>query len=264
MKNDPDLAELLNSTLSPWPDESGARTQELQRLHTRLTRERDKLLALVRSVNSGTKGGQAGLFLDPGAVLPAVAALKNGGWLLKQEPPESGPVGDWAQLAKLYREIQQALLPAAILERESRLQWLADVEQAFGTDAKRSEIVATLTKARDAAVSAGVAGSKAAPLQQSLDQFQSAQFDDAVRSALSLRSEEDALRFLPQYGRARANATAAASQFIQIAGDFVTNVSAELTNLEHQMGSSGDTIRQDVDIIDHSLTSILNEWSEAP
>jgi len=262
VKPDGDLVELLNSALGAWPDEGGAQAPALQQVYKRLLSHREKLVSLVRAVNSGTKGGQAGGFLDPGVVVPALASVRRGGWRLTQVPPESGTVGDWALLAKIYQEIARELEPAATSEKAARLDWLSEVEQGFGPDSRRADIAKAISAARDAAVAAGLAGPKATTLRECLDQFGSTHFDEAVRSAAALRGDEDALSLLAHYGRARTNATGAANALIKTTREFLETVEAELSNVEAQFGDEG-SVQADLTAITATLSNIHDDLSRA-
>ena len=264
IKPDADHVELLTGALSEWPEEGGAQCPDLQNLYKRLRRERERLAGLVRSVSSGTKGGRVGAFLDPDAVLPPLVLLRRRAWRLDQSPPGEGLAGDWAALAKTYQEVSRVLQAAAAAERQARLEWLAGMEEAFGSEARRSDIVRSISAARDAAVSAGIAGQKASTLKDCIEQFATVQFDDAIKAAGALREEVDALSLLPHYGRGRITAVNTSRELADVAQTFLKNVEAELANLEEQFGSSGTSLPADLETIAAALGEVQDELKKAP
>jgi hypothetical protein len=150
---------------------------------------------------------------------------------------------------------------AAVAEREARLAWLTEVENAFGPDARRATVLEALSVLRDAAVAAGVAGRRANALRERLEQFAVVQFDDAVRAATTLREDADPLSFLPHYGRARAPAVDASRALIVEARAFVQNVEAEVLNLETQFSGEG-SVQSGLEEMETSLRAISAALAE--
>ncbi len=86
------------------------------------------------------------------------------------------------------------------------------MEGAFGAGSTRAMIVATVTAAKRAALDAGIGAQNASrSLDEALERFGSAYFDDALAVSRTIAQAEDALAILPSYGRGRANAVAAGS-----------------------------------------------------
>lgn len=262
LKPDSELTDMLNAALEEWPQESGIQTRDLQKIFTDIRNAREKLVDLIRSVASGTKGGKAGAFLDPAVVAPALQRLRRNSWQLRQTPPaEPVPYQDWGMLAKLYRATANALERATETERSSRLQWLTEMEAAFGTEPKRADILATLSAARQAVVDARLGGAaRIGAFTKALEDLQGAQLDDAVRAASMLRGEECATALLPNYGRGRQNATVVGTQLAIATRDFLTKVDAELENLELQFRQGAGSLPSDLDAIAASLKAIA--WTE--
>jgi len=258
-----DLADLLSAAFAEWSDDSGAQSSELREVYRRLRSQREKLVDLVRAVASGTKGGRIGPFLNPAAVVPALQALRQRGWRLGQVPPSDGGTGDWAALARAYQEVARALEGAAEAERKVRLDWLAEMEKAFGSGARRADILASISAARDAAVAAGVGGQRVSSLRERLEQFSQVLFDDAVRAAVALRDEADALAALPRYGRGRTPAATSGRELAAATGAFLAGVEAELANQEAQFGHGEASIPGHLEAIGDALTVMSEGLMEA-
>ena len=90
--------------------------------------------------------------LNPRRTVGAIRDIRQSKWRLGLEPPAD----DRSDLARGYRETKAALAPAATAEMAVRQQWLNEMEEAFGPDAARASIAATLDGARQAALEAGL------------------------------------------------------------------------------------------------------------
>ncbi len=248
--------ELMGAALGPWRSEPAAQSKGLTWTYKQLFQQKASLVALIRSVSSGSKGGKAGAFLDPGAVLPVLSSLRRQSWKLAQTPPDDLS-GEWKALAKLYRETAERLGAAVVEEKALRLAWLHEMRSAFGPDAKRQEIIEATERVRDATVAVGLGGRKALPVLEALEPFRTVQYDDAVRAIASIEDEQDALRALPEYGRARNNAISAGKALADALGDFLADVEANLTNLEIPLAKDAGSMPADIEEIRSSLDVLV-------
>ena len=217
---------------------------------------------LFAQCRQGSKGGTIGAFLDPGAVLPTLASLRRRAWRLAQTPLDDLS-GDWKTVSKLYRDTTQGLESAAIEERASRLAWLAEMENAFGPGTRRQDIVETTDRFRDAVAAAGLGGRRAAPLLECLDRFRGVHYDDAIRAASVLRDESDALRALPEYGRARSNAITSSRELAEVLGAFLADVEASLANLEAPLAKDAASIPLGIEAIASALGALSDVLSRS-
>ncbi len=258
-----DLAELLNNAFSDWPEDSGVQSPGLHDVQRRLRAQREKLVGLVRAVASGTKGGRIGPFLNATMLVPALQALRQRGWRLTQAPPPDVGTGEWSAVAKTYQDVARALEAAAEGERKVRLDWLAEMEVAFGPAARRADIITKISAARDAAAATGIGGQRLSALRERLDQFAQVQFDDAVRAAAALRDEPDALAALARYGRGRTTAVTAGRDLAATTAALLGAVEAELANQEAQFGRGEASIPGHLAAIGEALTVLSEELAEA-
>jgi len=254
VRADATTADLIEAAFSSWPEEPAAAAVELRAVYTKLLRRREDLIEIARSQASSLKGGRAGAMLDPRRVLGPMRQLRRAKWHLGLRPPE----GDSETLAKLYREVADALPEAAAAERLKRLEWLQEMLTAFGEGATRSSIVSALTSARQAALDAGMnAQNSARPLQDALDAFQAVQFDATVGAARMLTEHEDALAALPEYGRGRANAVAAGTALRLAAERFLDAVERDLRNFGDDQEARTGEIAKHLATLDEALDSIV-------
>ena len=194
--------------------------------------------------------------LDPRRVLGPVRQLRRAKWHLDLKPPE----GDTGSLAKLYREVAEALPVAASAEKSHRLRWLQEMQEAFGEGASRSSIVSSLRAAINAALEAGVgAQNNTRPLQEALDLFQSVQFDATVMAVRALAGEDDPLVSLPEYGRGRANAVSAGTELRICAEQFLDAVERNLQSFGDDQTSRTSGLAKRIVELDEALENIVGD-----
>jgi hypothetical protein len=256
VKADASIGDVIEAAFSNWPDEPAATASEMRMVYTKLLRRRDELIDVARSQVSSLKGGRPGAMLDPRRVLEPVRQLRRAKWRLGLKPPE----GDMSNLAKLYREVAEALPAAAAAERSRRLNWLQEMQQAFGDRATRAEIGATLSAALKAALDGGVgAQNNARPLQEAIDAFQSVQFDATVAAVRALANEEDAVASLPDYGRGRVNAVSAGTALRVAAERFLDAVERNLQSFSEDQNSRTGVVANRLLELDKALASIVGD-----
>lgn len=256
VKADGTVGEMIEAVFSNWPEEPAASAGEMRSVYTKLLRRREELVDIARSQASSLKGGRAGAMLDPRRVQGPIRQLRRAKWRLGLKPPES----DMSSLAKLYREVAEILPGAASAERALRLQWLQEMQNAFGEKPSRTEIVSTFSAALKAVLDAGVgAQNSATPLQEALDDFQSVQFDATVLAVRGLANEEDPVASLPDYGRGRANAVSAGTKLRIAAERFVDAVDRNLQNYSDDQNSRTSEVAKRIDELHKALTNVIDD-----
>nr|WP_280960185.1 protein DpdH [Aquabacterium lacunae] len=256
VKGDATTADLIEAAFGNWPEEPAAASSQLRSLYKKLQRDREELIEIARAQTSSLKGGRPGAMLDPRRVRGPMRQLSREKWHLSMTPPE----GDSDMLAKLYREVGGLLPEAAAAERSKRLEWLDEMLTAFGADATRASIVATLGNARQAALDAGISAQNSSrQLQDALEAFQSVLFDATVNAARTLLETEDAVASLPEYGRGRANAVAAGTALRVAAERFLDAVESDLQAFGTDQDASTGGLAGHLASIDKSLASIVDD-----
>lgn len=256
IKTEATIGDMVDAVFSNWPEDPAASAGEMRAIYTKVLRRREDLVDIARSHGSSLKGGRAGAMLDPRRVLGPVHQLRRAKWRLGMKPPE----GDLSTLAKLYREVAEALPTAAAAERSQRLQWLQEMQKAFGEGATRAEIAATLSASVKAALDAGVGTQNSArPLQEALDAFQGVQFDATVVAVRALAKEQDPVASLPDYGRGRANAVLAGTTLRVSAEQFLDAVERNLQSFAEDQSSRAGEVAKRIAELDEALTSIVDD-----
>lgn len=256
LKGEATAADLIEAAFANWPDEPAATAAELRAIYAKLLRRKDDLVEIARAQVSSLKGGRPGAMLDPRRVLGPVRQLRRAKWRLSLMPSQD----DASALAKTYREIAEALPAAAAAERSQRLQWLQEMQHAFGDGATRAAIVAHLGAARQAALEAGIgAQNSGRPLQEALDRFQSVQFDATITAIRTLTGVEDPVSALPDYGRGRANAVAAGTALRAAAAQFLEVVERNLESFGGDQSARAGEVAKSIAEIDGALGGIADD-----
>lgn len=253
IKPDASIADMIDGAFSTWPAECTSTANEMRMVYDKLVHRRDKIASAARAQISSMKGGQVGAMLNPGRVVGAIRGIRQAKWRLGLEPPED----DRSDVAKLYREIQAALAPAAAAEMAVRQQWLSQMEAAFGPDAVRSTIATTLDGARQAALEAGIGSNNTSKaLLEAIERFRGANFDDSILAARTLVKQDDGLAALPHFGRGRRNAVEAGTALAIAAEAFLDAVDQNLAAYGQSHGAKNDALANSLSRIDAALQTI--------
>jgi hypothetical protein len=124
----------------------------------RLASQWKKLNELVRSLCSGTKGGQAGNYINPVLVSRAIRSLRHRSLKLAQTVPVDLKGAELKTLGELYESIKTVYPPAMDAEKQAWLSWRAQIERDLGPDGKVSDLVTRIREAVVAFENAGLPG----------------------------------------------------------------------------------------------------------
>ncbi|MBZ9803380.1 protein DpdH [Mesorhizobium sp. ES1-6] len=253
IRPDASIAEMIDGAFSSWPSECASTANDMRTTYHRLVRGRDKIVSAARAQLSSMKGGQVGAMLNPGRIVGAIRDIRQSKWRLGLEPPED----DRSDVAKLYRETRADLASAATAEMAVRQKWLSEMEAAFGPDAIRSTIAATLEGARQAALDAGIGSSNTSKaLLDALERLRGTNFDDSILAARALVKQDDALAALAHFGRGRQNAVEAGTALVTSAKAFLDAVDQNLETYGHSHTATHGALAHSLSRIDASLRAI--------
>lgn len=253
IKPDASVADMIDGAFSTWSPECASTANEMRSLYDQLVRGRDKIADTARAQISSMKGGQVGAMLNPGRIVAVIRDIRQSKWRLGLEPPAD----DRSEVAKLYREIKAALTPASAAEMMVRQQWLRAMEEAFGPDAARATITATLDLARQGALEAGLGSNNTSKaLIEALERFRGANFDDSLLAARALAKQDDALAALAHFGRGRRNAVEAGTMLATAAKAFLEAVDQNLTAYGQSHDAKHGALANSLSRIDAALQTI--------
>ena len=199
------------------------------------------------------KGGQVGAMLNPARIIGAIRDIRQSKWRLGLDPPAD----DRSDVAKFYRETKATLGAAASAEMAVRQKWLSEMEEAFGPDAARATVAATLAEVRQAALEAGLGSNNTSKaLVDSLERFRAVNFDDSLLAARALVKQDDAVAALPHFGRGRRNAVEAGTALATAAKAFLDAVDQNLTTYGQSHDAKQGALANSLSRIDASLQTI--------
>lgn len=258
IKADATIADMVDASFVSLPPDASVSSPQIRTLYERLTRQRDKLISVVRAHISSMKGGRVGAMLEPHKFVNDLRNLRQAKWRLAMTAPSPDyGVTDFLFLGKLYAEVQRDLEAAAVVEFDTRIAWLNDMEEAFGHDAKRSTIISTLAGLCEQARTEGIsAGGNLNRLLVTIESFQSVQFDAALNAARTLAKQEDALAALPYLGGVKLGAIEAGSSLKVASIAFLNNVEQNLTTYNAESGNEHVALESNLTKIDEALQSI--------
>ncbi len=259
LKGDFTFEDLVDAAFDSWPTECQASSQEMVSVYARLSKERDKLANQVRSTISCMKGGQKGKMLDPHRFVRAIRDFRRGKWRMALEPPLDDK-GEIAAPGNFYSTIATDLEKAAVAEFAARRFWLTEMEEAFGTDATRSAILAACDDIATRAKEAGLAGGGSLHnFEDALNTFRTSYFDDAVNASRTLAKMDDPIAALVHYSRARRPAVNAARTLKQAATAFLGSVTDNLERFSTETSAKHGQLDGHLAAIDEALTGIADD-----
>ena len=254
VKPDATIADMIDGAFSIWPDECASTTKDMRNVYDKLMSGREKIAVAARAQVSSMKGGQVGAMLNPRHIAGIMRDLRQSKWCLGLKPPE----GDKSDVvAKLYREMQDALAPAATAELAVCQDWLTEIECVYGPGATRTTIVSTLEKARATALEVGIGSNNTSKaLHEALDRFRKTNFDGSLSAARLLTEQDDGLAALPHFGRGQRNAIEASTALADTAKDFLDSVDQNLAAYSQSLGDKEDMLATNLKRIDAALGTI--------
>ena len=235
--------------------------QPMAALNAGLVRKWPDLLALLRSLCSGTKGGQAGNFVRITPVLRAVRSLRLRSLDMSQKPPTDLPNKDLRELAELYENVQKGLLVNLEEERSKWLQWLLAAEQKIGDESSLAAVADALSEAMNDLVDNGInSGPSRVALTNLLTLIKPQVLDRALLHvrALSDANASDSLIRIASIGEARE----LTDSFLDSSELFLSNAEAAVANLRAKLETEGGAglIESEKRIVE-SLQSLANSSS---
>ncbi|NNB34793.1 protein DpdH [Pseudomonas fragi] len=262
LKEGSSYEEQLVACLQQWPAEIAAVSAELRNIYERISKRREKLVALVRSTISASKGGRTGALIDPQPIIAALKSIRGENWSLVQTPPATSSYGELQEIADLYTVVANGIPPAAAAERARRLAWLTVVRDAFGPTPQRSIILTNLNGVHDLVIGLGIGGRYANEFKAALTEFGAVQFDDALNAFSALESVENPTSSLPTYGRGRVNAITVTDNLIKYTQLVLQNAESGLDVRIQTAKSKNGNLDSDLAKIRQALTALTNLLGE--
>lgn len=229
-----------------------------EKLNTRLIAAWPKLVEILRSISSGTKGGQARNFLRITPALKAVRTFRQNSLQLTQTPPGGSLPKDLKDLAELYQRLQAEFQTSVVEEKAAWSQWLVTVQESIQDDTTVQSLVQALKVTIDDAVNQGInAGGSRGKLDQTLVDINPPTLDRALTHvrALGPANMTDSLIRLASIGDAKESIDRLLSQadtFLQQSEAAITN---ERSRFEEQSGSG---LKESESRIEKSLNQLSN------
>lgn len=238
----PAVINFINAIFDPWPGEAPAMSPKWRQLYLEIRERQSDLVAIIQQWAAGTKGGQAGSFVDAARVAPSLRQLIPA-WTLRAVPPkEANDRADLhGTLAKLHRRCQD-LLPRAVAEEGEKLtSWNQQLSQYLG-DGNAAEAGALLSEVRAEATRAGL--NVNAELIHRLDSalFGLDGLDLATPRALAaeIAGAADLQPFLPRLARESiARAARNSTAFVDAASRYLQAVDRQVERERAQLAADG-------------------------
>jgi hypothetical protein len=190
------------------------------------------------------KGGQSGPFLEVSLVLPALRQVRER-WNLAATPPPGVDQGRsaLAVTARVHNNVRSVLPEAVRDEFARRADWLARVRVHIARETRRAEVVAELRKVMDSVSNQGIGVSLAARnnLVSALANFESTQFDAAVRTAEELAGAGGGMRSLAAMGRTQPVAIEYTDALLTAADRFLDEAAQGLALRRQQLQAEAGT-----------------------
>lgn len=278
---DSSVLDLHGMLFTEWPEEPPVGTTgQWRNTYKSIYSSRAILTRALRSVASGTKGGQAGRFLDASRTLPSVRALQRRHWRVDTPLPRDADLPDpYGRVAKVHREVFGKLESAVQEALDQRRKWLADVRQAIAPDTTRAALIDELDSVKNAAFQVGIAPTDSVrrKFEEALNGFRNVQYQAAVDAAerviadASRDGTDDPLRVLPALGRTRTAAVEATSALIAAAPPYLNGIGTQLTLKRQQFLTLGAgrlsqdkaAIKRDLVLLISLLGSVVNNLPES-
>lgn len=261
VKVDAQMPDYLNALFENWPEPDAimVQTKEWKALYKQIYSRREIAVGIVRAWVSGTKGGQAGAFIDPGVVLPALRKIRRGWKATVDVKDILKRSDDYGKLAVVYDLIQKELEPAVKVEFNRKMQWLQFVRKNMPEGVTKNDLAKQLGELHQLVNECGISCAPGAmrPFVEGLEEFKKVYLDDAIKTVETLNKSESALQVLPTLARDRANDSINTSErFFPLAEYFIGEVEAGVKMTEESLGTEQQSVIQDQALIGSSLEKL--------
>lgn len=268
LPGDASAQKILDECFRTPPDRQAFHNGDLKSVYDRLRKNHADLVAFVRAQASGSKGGVVGAFLDPRRPLRAIKEFVDRPWRLKRRPKPLS-VDFYYRVGTLYESVSASLDEAVEGEKSLRSEWIARVEAAFGSNAKKDEIATAAEKFVGTIHDSGLGVGSVDRMRRSIEQFRLTPFDKTRNEARALMTA-DASSVLATCGRGDVEAATAADALAAALQKVLDDANKELTVRERNLGVAGGTsieaalarIGASLDDIIDNLTK-LKAWADA-
>lgn len=231
-------------------------------LNVRLVNYWPKLIEILRTLSSGTKGGVAGNYLRIAPILKSVRSLRQRSLQLSQSPPSESNGKELKELADIYRRTQSELPICLAEEKQEWSTWLTKVQEVIPVEISIGEVVGALKAVIDEVVNQGIsAGISRSKLEEILNSITTATLDRSLNHvrALGDSNTADSLIRLFSIGDSKEtidNLISCADAFLQTAEAATSNVRSQL----EQQSSAG--LRESELRIESSLEHLVLSLDE--
>lgn len=190
-----EFEELLDACFRTWApiDEENFFTQEIISIAKYLANEQEHLIKAYKAINSGTKGGQVGAFINPLNLEKAYKYLKKNDWCITLELPNE--ISTFPALEKIS-DIYRVLLEGRnirgkekldnlfiVLEREfnSRQEWVIKLNDYVDVNLNGKELSNSIQENLLNSTEMNLSRRNADKMNEELIKFKGTQFDNYIR-----------------------------------------------------------------------------------
>jgi hypothetical protein len=185
----PNKVDLLGLGLKPISTETSYLSPKLEKLVETIREKQTDLLRAIGEGVSATKGGQAGNFLNSNTLVEAMRSFRARGYKPMAVPDLEDIRIPWHKdVYALAKAVTGQLDSAIQQEVEMRLEWLAEVDEAFGSETDETKISDTVRSVLSDISGLDIPGIR--DLLAKVNQFADINFADAVRVVRTLKKEE--------------------------------------------------------------------------
>ena len=220
----------------------------------RAVRDQQDMLAKALLARVGcTKGGHSRVqVIDAARLTEALKSLRKD-WTPKEEVPPDV----WDSLGKIarVREKVLSLLPQAVSEeRDRHVAWLDSILVAIDPSMPRTDIVAAVRDASQAASDEGVhAGVSRERLEEAIEKFSRGRLDQCLEAIARMRGAEESGALLLELGRDYGEVMKATDEFISLVRSFNASTLARTAEEIENLAGAGElreaqqSISEDID-----------------
>jgi hypothetical protein len=223
------------------PEVMGCLSPNFLQINKKILQNWPKLQGTLRLFCSGTKGGQAGNYVNPVAVTRAVRLLRQRSLKLSQEPPLESKISTLKTIADIYREVKERYLVDLETERTAWMQWRDSLDVKLGGENTFAQFLNELRDSITQCENAGLtSGGVLLQLKLALAEINQGTAERARVGLKTLESENatDALLRFSISSRSHKSI----DEIISKADSFLTNANSAVKNRlaeEHQRVGPG-------------------------
>lgn len=251
------LSDVFAGAFSPWPQGGPLLSDSLKAIQKSIYENREKLISIIRTWRTASKGDTIGKMIIATDLEPAVRPILKGNIPSQVPPPPDGMTEEYRKLIEVYRRVSGELASAVGDELESRLEWIKEVDAQLESDENGLKLIGILSDLKEQLINCGLAIPRTLirNFENALSGFQASTFDRTRKAygVLKAAKPEERFRLL---SRGSSVAVSDFSRLLAEAESLLQAAENGIKGMQSEKGGSAEQVVRNLDEIGKTINEV--------